>query len=272
MIDVLTALLILIVAAVLLSGIRVVREWERVPVLRLGRFIGVKGPGLIYVIPGIDKVPKKISMRVHTVPFSAEQTLTKDNVPVNVDAVMYARPVDPEKCILNVEDYELASMWAAQTTLREVIGQVDLNELLTEREAIAARLREIIDEKTEHWGVKVDSVEIRDVVIPKELQDAMSRMAQAERERIARVTLAQAEYEAANRFLEAARIYADNPRALEIRWMNILYELGQTGKGSIIFIPVQMPSVAFPAVGMLGVEKLPMEGEEGEKKEEGKKD
>ncbi|MFQ6077196.1 MAG: SPFH domain-containing protein, partial [Candidatus Bathyarchaeia archaeon] len=189
----LEALVALIIAAILLNGIKVLKEWERMPVLRLGRYVGLRGPGITYLIPFIDKAPTRVSTRLQTVSFRTEQTLTSDNVPVNVDAVMYAKPIDVQKCILNVENYIDATQWAAQTTLREVIGKIELNELLAEREEVGTHLREIIDEKTEAWGIKVTSVEVKDVVIPNVLQDAMSRQAQAERERMARVTLATAE-------------------------------------------------------------------------------
>lgn len=199
--------IVIIIAMILLSGIRVIKEWERMPVLRLGRYIGLRGPGITYLIPFIEKAPQIISTRLMTIPFRTEQTLTLDNVPVNVDAVMYCRPVDVEKCILNVENYLNATQWAAQTTLREVIGKIDLNELLAEREKVGAHLREIIDEKTEAWGIKVTAVEVKDVIIPAALQDAMSRQAQAERERMARVTLATAELQAAKKMIEAAELY-----------------------------------------------------------------
>jgi len=279
--------IVILVALILLSGIRVVKEWERLPVLRLGRYVGLRGPGITYVIPFIESVPYKVSTRIDVMSFSTEQTLTRDNVPVNVDAVMYFKPVDVEKCVLNVEDYIYATQWAAQTTLREVIGKVELNELLTQREKIGAHLREIIDEKTEVWGVKVLSVEIKDVVIPAALQDAMSRQAQAERERLARVTLAEAEYEASMqdamsrqaqaererlarvtlaeaeyeasmKMIEAAKKYEKNPKGLLLRWMNILYEIGrQSGSNTIMIIPAYVPEAGVPLMGILGLKEIP---------------
>ena len=226
----------LVVALFLLSGIRVLREWERIPVLRLGRYVGLKGPGIIYLIPLIDRAPMKISTRLDTIQFRTESTLTKDNVPVNVDSVLYMKPVDLEKAVLQVENYFQATQLASQTTLREVIGKVSLNELLAEREKVGARLREIIDEKTESWGIKVTSVEVRDVIIPGNLQDAMSRQAQAERERMARVTLATAEFEASAKMIEAAKAYESSPEGLRLRWMNILYELGQQSQTNTIML------------------------------------
>jgi regulator of protease activity HflC (stomatin/prohibitin superfamily) len=247
----------IIVVLFLLSGIRVLREWERMPVLRLGRYVGMKGPGIIYLIPLIDRAPLKISTRLDTIQFRTESTLTKDNVPVNVDSVLYMKPVDLEKAVLNVENYYQATQLASQTTLREVIGKQSLNELLAEREKVGAKLREIIDEKTEAWGIKVTSVEVRDVIIPGNLQDAMSRQAQAERERMARVTLATAEFEASQKMIEAAKAYEASPEGLRLRWMNILYELGQQSQtNTIMLVPAVMPEAGWPPVGTYGFKDL----------------
>jgi regulator of protease activity HflC (stomatin/prohibitin superfamily) len=248
----------IVITVFLLSGIRVLKEWERMPVLRLGRYVGLRGPGITYLIPLIDKAPIRISTRLDTIQFRTEQTLTKDNVPVNVDSVLYMRPVEIEKAVLSVENFYQATQLAAQTTLREVIGKVDLNELLAEREKVGTHLREIIDEKTESWGIKVTSVEVRDVIIPTILQDAMSRQAQAERERTARVTLATAEFEAAQKMIEAARMYETSHEGLRLRWMNILYELGQqSGTNTIMLVPSAMPEAGWPPVGMFGFKELP---------------
>ena len=247
----------IVIALFLLSGIRVLKEWERMPVLRLGRYVGLKGPGIIYLVPLIDRAPLKISTRLDTIQFRTESTLTKDNVPVNVDSVLYMKPVDLEKAVLAVENYYQATQLASQTTLREVIGKVSLNELLAEREKVGARLREIIDEKTESWGIKVTSVEVRDVIIPANLQDAMSRQAQAERERIARVTLATAEFEAAAKMIEAAKMYESSPEGLRLRWMNILYELGQQSQtNTIMLVPASMPEAGWPPIGTYGFKDL----------------
>ena len=258
--DVLTPIIgfiVIVVALFLLSGIRVLREWERMPVLRLGRYVGMRGPGLIYLIPLIDRAPLKISTRLDTVQFRTESTLTKDNVPVNVDSVLYMKPVDLEKAVLQVENYVQATQLASQTTLREVIGKVTLNELLAEREKVGARLREIIDEKTEAWGIKATAVEVRDVIVPSNLQDAMSRQAQAERERMARVTLATAEFEAAGKMIEAAKMYEASPNGLRLRWMNILYELGQQSQtNTIMLVPAVMPEAGWPPVGTYGFKDL----------------
>jgi regulator of protease activity HflC (stomatin/prohibitin superfamily) len=268
LVDVFSYVLVFVIfAAVLffLSGIRVLREWERMPILRLGRYKGLKGPGIIYLIPLIDRAPVKISTRLDTIQFRTESTLTKDNVPVNVDSVLYMKPVDLEKAVLQVENYYQATQLASQTTLREVIGKVTLNELLAEREKVGAHLREIIDEKTESWGIKATAVEVRDVIIPNNLQDAMSRQAQAERERTARVTLATAEFEAAQKMIEAAKMYETSPEGLRLRWMNILYELGQqAGTNTIMLVPASMPEAGWPPVGMYGFKELPKGQAKGE--------
>ena len=260
MVDVLTPILgfiALVVVVFFLSGIRVLREWERMPVLRLGRYVGMRGPGIIYLIPLIDRAPIKISTRLDTIQFRTESTLTKDNVPVNVDSVLYMKPVDLEKAVLQVENYFQATQLASQTTLREVIGKVSLNELLAEREKVGAHLREIIDEKTEAWGIKATAVEVRDVIIPGNLQDAMSRQAQAERERMARVTLATAEFEASQKMIEAAKMYESSAEGLRLRWMNILYELGQQSQtNTIMLVPASMPEAGWPPIGTYGFKDL----------------
>ncbi len=253
-------IVLLFVVIIVASGIRVIKEWERAPVLRLGRYTGLKGPGLFYIIPFLDRIPNIVSTRVQTFPFRTEQTFTKDNVPVNVDAIMFYQAIDVEKVILNVERYLDATTLAAQTTLREVIGKVTFDELLAEREKVGVEARNIIDEKTEHWGIKVASVEVKDIGIPGALQDAMSRQAQAERERRARVTLAMAEFEAAQKMVDAANMYEKNIRALELRWMNILYELGLQSKGTLMLVPTNTPtagvSMGFPPLGAVSVADL----------------
>jgi regulator of protease activity HflC (stomatin/prohibitin superfamily) len=246
-----TLFIIIVVLAIFLSGIKILKEWERAPMLTLGRYRGLKGPGLIYVPPFISKIPYVISTRLQVASFRTEQTLTRDNVPVNVDAVMYFQPVDVQKSVLNAENYNNATQLAAQTTLRETIGGVSFDDLLYEREKIGASARKIIDLKTEAWGVKVTAVEIRDIAIPPSLQEAMSRQAQAERERRARVTLAEAEFQAAQKMVDAANLYSANPRAMELRWMNILYELGLQGRGTLMLIPTNMPTAgaSLPTTG-----------------------
>ncbi len=254
------AFIVLVVLLILLSGIRILKEWERAPLLTLGRYRGLKGPGIIYVPPFISRVPFIISTRLQVVSFKTEQTLTKDNVPVVIDSVMYFQPVDLQKVVLGAENFNIATQLAAQTTLREVIGQATFDELLTEREKVGSIARGIIDSKTEIWGIKVTSVEIRDVGLPQSLQDAMSRQAQAERERRARVTLALAEAEAAQKMIEAANMYKGNDRAFELRWMNIIYELGLQGKNTIMLLPANIPqagpSAGMPAYGLYGIKEL----------------
>ena len=263
---VITVFIVIVVLAIVLSGVKILKEWERAPMLTLGRYRGLKGPGLIYVPPFISKIPYIISTRLQVSSFRTEQTLTRDNVPVNVDAVMYFQPVDVQKSVLNAENYSNATQLAAQTTLRETIGGVSFDDLLYEREKIGASARKIIDSKTEAWGVKVTAVEIRDIAIPPSLQEAMSRQAQAERERRARVTLAEAEFQAAQKMVDAANLYSANPRAMELRWMNILYELGLQGRGTLMLIPTNMPTAGagstqttgsiVPPYGVMGLREI----------------
>lgn len=216
--------------------IRVAAEWEKAVVLRLGKYRGLKGPGHFWVFPVIDTVAYWIDQRVVATPFVAEQTLTKDTVPVNVDAILFWMVWDPEKAALEVENYQDAVAWIAQTALRDVVGRSMLSDILSGREALDKLLQQIIDQRTEPWGITVQSVEIRDVVIPEVLQDAMSKEAQAERERRARIILGTAETEIANRFVAAADVYANNPVALQLRAMNILYE-GLKEKGGMVVTP-----------------------------------
>ncbi len=220
-------------------SLKVANQWERVVVLRLGKFKQMAGPGLFFIIPIVDETPIWIDMRVRTTFFAAEKTLTKDNVPVNVDAVMFWIVDDPMKAALEVEEYQKAVFWAAQTTLRDMIGKTELYAMLAGREHIDEELKIMIDKRTESWGVSVRSVEIRDVMIPDELQDAMSREAQAERERRARVILGTAELEIAGKFSEAAKMYHNNPEAFSLRAMNILYE-GIKEKSSLVIVPSNM--------------------------------
>jgi regulator of protease activity HflC (stomatin/prohibitin superfamily) len=227
---------------------KIAQQWERAVVLRLGRYAGLHGPGLFWVIPGIDRVSAWIDQRVITTSFAAEQTLTSDTVPVNVDAVLFWMVYDPEKAALEVQDYTLAVSWAAQTALRDIIGRTPLTVLLRGREQIEAQLQKLIDERSNPWGVSVQSVEMRDVVIPESLQDAMSREAQAAREKEARIILGQAEVEIAHLFSQAAESYQHNPTALHLRAMNILYE-GIKEKGALMLVP----STAVESMGIGGL-------------------
>jgi regulator of protease activity HflC (stomatin/prohibitin superfamily) len=237
-----------IAGAVLMQAPRVAEQWERAVVLRLGRFVGLHGPGLFWIVPFIDRVSSWIDQRTITTTFAAEQTLTSDTVPVNVDAVLFWMVHDAQKAALEVQEYEQAVSWAAQTALRDIIGRTALTELLRGRERIEAELQQLIDQRSNPWGVTVSSVEMRDVVIPVALQDAMSREAQAAREKQARIILGQAEMEIAHSFQEAAKSYHDNPTALHLRAMNMLYE-GLKEKGALMLIP----SSAVESMGMGGM-------------------
>jgi regulator of protease activity HflC (stomatin/prohibitin superfamily) len=242
------ALLIAMAGLIAALAPRVARQWERAVVLRLGRFVGLRGPGVFWLIPFVDTVTTWIDQRTVTTSFAAEQTLTSDTVPVNVDAVLFWLVHDVEKAALEVQDYGQAVSWAAQTALRDIIGRTTLTELLRGRERIESELQRLIDDRSNPWGVTVSSVEMRDVVIPGALQDAMSREAQAAREKQARIILGQAEMEIAQSFHEAAKMYHDNPTALHLRAMNMLYE-GLKEKGALMLVP----SSAVESMGMGGL-------------------
>ncbi len=227
---------LIVLAAFIMIATKMANQWEKAVILRLGKFRKLAGPGLFFIIPVIDSVTAWIDQRVQVTPFTAEQTLTKDTVPVDVDAVLFWTVWDAEKAALEVKDYKNAVSWAAQTALRDIIGRTLLSEMLADREKIDQELRKVIDQKTEPWGISVQSVEIRDVLIPPNLQDAMSREAQAERERKARIILGTAETEIAEKFSEAAKSYVGNPLALQLRAMNILYE-GLKEKGALVVVP-----------------------------------
>ncbi len=227
---------------------KVAAQWERGVILRLGRYIGYRGPGLFWIIPMVDRITSWIDQRTITTNFAAEQTLTSDAVPVNVDAVLFWMVYDPEKAALEVQDYQQAVSWAAQTALRDIIGRTSLTNLLRGREQIELELQKLIDARTNPWGVTVQSVEMRDVVIPDSLQDAMSREAQASREKQARIILGEAEVEIAHLFETAAKSYTKNPTALHLRAMNMLYE-GLKEKGALMLVP----STAVESMGMGGL-------------------
>lgn len=237
-----------VIAAIAAQSPRLAQQWERAIVLRLGRFVGLKGPGLFWVVPFVDIVGRFIDQRVITTSFAAEQTLTSDTVPVNVDAVLFWVVYDPEKAALEVQNYPVAVSWAAQTALRDIIGRTSLGELLRGREKIEQELQQLIDARSTPWGVSVQSVEMRDIVIPNQLQEAMSREAQAEREKRARIILGEAEMEIARSFETASKVYHDNPTALHLRAMNMLYE-GLKEKGALMLVP----STAVESMGMGGL-------------------
>jgi regulator of protease activity HflC (stomatin/prohibitin superfamily) len=237
-----------LVGAVAAQSPKIAQQWERGVVLRLGKYRGLRGPGLFWIIPFVDSVTAWIDQRVITTNFNAEETLTSDTVPVNVDAVLFWMVYDPERAALEVQDYARAVSWAAQTALRDIIGRTSLTDLLRGRERIEAELQKLIDERCTPWGVTVQSVEMRDIVIPASLQDAMSREAQASREKQARIILGEAEVEIANLFHEAAKSYHDDPTALHLRAMNILYE-GLKEKGALMLVP----STAVESMGLGGL-------------------
>ncbi len=220
----------------LVFAIKVADQWEKLAVLRFGRYRGLRGPGLFLIVPIVDSVSRVVDQRVRVASVSAESTLTRDTVPVNVDAIVFWMVWNPEKCILEVQDFEQAIALSAQTALRESIGRHELHQMVAEREMLGQELQRILDEKTNPWGITVQSVEIRDVQIPAQLQDAMSREAQAERERRARTILGLAETEIADKFSQAAATYRDNPVALHLRAMNMLYEAIKE-KGSMVIVP-----------------------------------
>src|SRR6266540_2329769 len=217
-------------------ALKVASQWEKAIVLRLGKFHALRGPGAFWIVPIIDAIPSWIDHRVMVTPFSAEKTLTKDTVPVDVDAVLFWVVWDAEKAALEVKDYQSAIAWSAQTALRDIIGRMMLADILVGRSAIDEELQHIIDERTTPWGVTVNSVEIRDIVIPQDLEDAMSRQAQAERERQARVILGESEKQIASSFSEASQLYVNNPTALHLRAMNMLFE-GLKEKGALVIVP-----------------------------------
>jgi len=239
-------------------SVRLAYQWERAVVLRLGKYSGLKGPGIFWMVPLVDRVTMWLDSRVRATGFAAEKTLTADTVPVNVDAVLFWAVKDPEKAALHVEDYREAVAWAAQTALRDIIGKTDLARVLVGRESIDVALQELIMARTHDWGISVISVEIRDVVIPPALEDAMSRQAQAEREKLARVILADAEVEIAAKFRQAASQYEANQFAIQLRSMNLLYE-GMKEKTTLMVVPSSMMesmnSASFAGLAALAKEK-----------------
>ena len=245
------------IAIIVSSAIKVAYQWEKAVVLRLGKFRSIRGPGLFFIIPIIDNIPYWIDIRVITTTFKTEKTLTKDTVPVDVDAVLFWKVIDPQKAAIDVADYQSAISWASQTALRDVIGKTMLSDMLEGREKISKELQRIIDERTEPWGVNVISVEVKDVLIPPALEDAMSMQAQAERERQARVILGDSERQVAEKFGDAAKTYADNPTALHLRAMNMLYE-GLKQNATIVIVPSSAVET-MQLGGLSGITALTME-------------
>lgn len=226
----------LVISLFIAKSIHIADQWEKAVVLRMGKYNGLKGPGLFFIIPIVDRIDKYIDQRIRVTDFKAEQTLTKDTVPVNVDAVVYWTVWDVEKAALEVQEYERAIFYIAQTGLRDIIGKHELADILQEREMIAQDLQKVLDHNTNPWGITCQNVGIKDIIIPKDLADAMSKEAQAERERRARVILGTAETEIAHKFSEASEQYKENPVALHLRGMNMLFE-GLKEKGSMVIVP-----------------------------------
>lgn len=235
-IDIKILVVLLLIALFISRSIHIADQWEKAVVLRMGKFNGLKGPGIFFIIPIIDQIDKYIDQRVRVTDFKAEQTLTKDTVPVNVDAVVYWTVWDVEKAALEVQEYERAIFYIAQTGLRDIIGKHELSDILQERDKIADDLQKVLDENTNPWGITCQTVGIKDIIIPQDLADAMSKEAQAERERRARVILGTAETEIAYKFSEASEQYKKNPVALHLRGMNMLFE-GLKEKGSMVIVP-----------------------------------
>jgi regulator of protease activity HflC (stomatin/prohibitin superfamily) len=238
----------IVIGAIAMQSPRIAQQWEKAIVLRLGKYTAMQGPGLFWIVPFIDSISATIDQRTITTSFAAEQTLTSDTVPVNVDAVLFWMVHDAKKAALEVQEYQQAVSWAAQTALRDIIGRTPLNELLVGRERIEGELQQLIDQRSNPWGITVQSVEMRDVVIPEALQDAMSREAQASREKQARIILGEAEVEIAKLFEAASASYIQNPVALHLRAMNILYE-GLKEKGALMLVP----SSAVDTMGLGGL-------------------
>ncbi len=240
-----------LIAVLLAAAIRIADQWEKAVVLRLGKFKGLKGPGLFFIIPIIDRIDKYVDQRVRVTDFTAEETLTKDTVPVNVDAVVYWTVWDVEKTALEVQDYVTAVYYIAQTGLRDIIGKHELADLLQNREKIGEALQIALDEHTNPWGITCQTVGIKDIVIPSALADAMSKQAQAERERQARIILGTAETEISEKFKQASENYHNNPVALQLRGMNMLFE-GLKEKGSLVIVPSSaLESMNLGAIGGL---------------------
>lgn len=232
----------------LLFAIKVVRQWEKVALLRLGKYVGLRGPGMVVIVPVLETLSTFVDQRIRVASVTAESTLTRDTVPVNVDAIVFWMVWNAEKAILEVEDFMDAVQMSAQTALRESIGRHELAQMITERETLGRELQRILDEKTNPWGITVQSVEVRDVRIPQALEDAMSRQAQSERERQARIILGQAETEISDKFVKAAAAYSENPTALHLRAMNMLYEAIKE-RGSMVIVP----SSAVETMGLGGM-------------------
>jgi regulator of protease activity HflC (stomatin/prohibitin superfamily) len=260
-------IIVAVVAAVAGSSIRILREYERAVVFRLGRLLGQKGPGIVLLIPGIDRMVR-VDLRTVTFDVPPQDLITRDNVPAKVNAVTYFRVVDPVKSVIEVERYRAATSQIAQTTLRSVLGKADLDMLLSERERLNEALQQIIDEQTDPWGIKVTTVEIKDVGIPQGMQRAMARQAEAERERRAKVINAEGEFQASERLYDAAQIMSANPTALQLRYLQTLLELGSSQASTIVFpLPIDMLKPLLQATQLDGTEHRPAPVREGDESE-----
>ncbi len=252
-----TAMLLVSAAIVFSMSIRVISEWNRMPVLRFGRYQGIIGPGLYAIMPIVDYTPMKLDLRVISVSFRAEKTLTIDNVPVDVEAILFWKVIEPEKAVLNVQMYMDSIQLASQTALRDVIGKNELSQMLAGRDVIGKSIKDLIEERVNNWGIDAISVEIRDVAIPPDLQNAMARVATSEREKDARVILAESESLAADKMLEAAEKYKSNIYAMQLRSLNMMYEISLTGKNLMVFIPTESKGFSIPTpIGMMGMQDL----------------
>jgi regulator of protease activity HflC (stomatin/prohibitin superfamily) len=254
-----SALVVFVITGLVLLAlsVRVLREWNRMAVLRLGKYVGLIGPGLYLIIPIIESTPVTIDIRVISTAFKAEKTLTKDNVPVDVDAILFWQVRDPQKAILNVQSYYDSVLLASQTAMRDVIGKSVLAEMLAGRDVIGEDIQKLIEERVVNWGIEATSVEIRDVTIPGELQNAMARVATSDREKQARVILAESESLAADKMLEASSKYEKDPIALQLRALNMMYEVSINGKNIMVFIPTETKGLSMPIpLGIAGIQDL----------------
>lgn len=256
----------LIIIAIL--SIRIVNEWNRMAVLRLGNYVGIIGPGFYLIMPIIETTPINIDLRVISTAFTAEKTLTKDNVPVDVDAILFWQVHDPENAILNVQNYINSVLLASQTAMRDIIGKSELSEMLAGRDIIGKDIQELIEERIHNWGIDAISVEIRDVKIPPDLQNAMARVATSDREKQARVKLAESESLAADKMIEASRKYQKDPYAMQLRALNMMYEISTNGKNLIVFIPTENKGFSIPTpIGIIGLEEALKRAQKANKKD-----
>jgi regulator of protease activity HflC (stomatin/prohibitin superfamily) len=252
------ALIGFVIALIIVArlSIRIISEWNRMAVLRLGKYEGIIGPGLYLIIPIVESTPINVDLRVISTPFAAEKTLTKDNVPVDVDAILFWQVHDPENAILNVQSYYNSVLLASQTAMRDIIGKSELSEMLAGRDIIGKDIQGLIEERIHNWGIDAISVEIRDVKIPVDLQNAMARVATSDREKQARVILAESESLAADKMLEASAKYQTDPYAMQLRALNMMYEISTNGKNLIVFIPTESKGFAMPTpIGIIGIEE-----------------